>query len=90
MLKAKNFNQLKKELKPLEGKAIFKLTRINSMNDGKFLRVLHKIKNNDIIFYDGNRLTHLQFKSAKEFIFFDNGFKLANCTYELTDIMEVR
>ena len=84
---AQNFNQLKKELKPLEGKAIFKLTRTNSMKDGEFLRILHKVKQNEIIFYDGTQLTHLEIKSAKDIEMIENGFRVLNCKYELDKIM---
>lgn len=86
MLQAKNFNQLKKELKEIEGKAIFKLTRINTMKDGEFLRVLHKVKTNDLIFWDGERLTHLNINSAKDIEFIENGFKIRNVTAELVEV----
>jgi len=88
MLQSKNFNQLKKELKPLEGKAIFKLTRTNSMRDGEFLRVLHQIKTNDLVFWDGTQLTHLNISSAKEVEFIENGFRIRNVTLELIEIKE--
>ena len=86
MLQAKNYSQLKKELKPLEGKAIFKLTRTNSMRDGEFLRVLHQVKMNDLVFYDGEQLTHLNINSAKEIEFMENGFKVRNVTLELMEV----
>lgn len=86
MLQAKNYSQLKKELKPLEGKAIFKLTRTNSMRDGEFLRVLHQVKTNDLVFYDGEQLTHLNINSAKEIEFMENGFKVRNVTLELMEV----
>lgn len=88
MLQAKNFNQLKKELKPLEGKAIFKLTRINTSKDGEFLRVLHQVKTNDLVFWDGKQLTHLNISSAKEIEFIENGFRIRNVTLELLEIKE--
>lgn len=86
MLKAKNLNQLKKELKEIEGKAIFKLIRINSMNDGEFFRVLHKIKNDKIIFWTGEEESSLYFPPAKEIQFINNGFIVGNCTYELLKV----
>lgn len=86
MLQAKNFNQLKKELKEIEGKAIFKLTRSNSLKDGEFLRVLHKVKANDIVFWDGEQLTHLNIGSAKDIEFINNGFKVKNVTIELMEV----
>jgi hypothetical protein len=86
MLQAKNFNQLKKELKPLEGKVIFKLTRTNSMRDGEFLRVLHQVKTNELVFFDGEQLTHLNINSAKELEFIENGFKVRNVTLELLEV----
>lgn len=89
MLKAKNFSQLKKELKTLEGKGIFKLTRINTTKDGEFLRVLHQVKTNDLVFWDGQQLTHLRIDSAKEIEFIENGFRIRNVTVELLQIKEV-
>jgi len=86
MLQAKNYNQLKKELKEIEGKAIFKLTRTNSMRDGEFLRVLHKVKTNDIEFWDGQQITHLNISSAKDIEFINNGFKIRNVTLELMEV----
>lgn len=88
MLKAKNLSQLKKELKEIEGRAIFKLTRTNSMRDGEFLRVLHKVKTNDIVFWDGQQLTHLNINSAKDVEFIENGFRVRNVTVELIKINE--
>jgi hypothetical protein len=85
-LSATNFNQLKRELKALEGKAIFKLTRINSLRDGEFLRILHKVKTNDIVFWDGEQLTHLNIESAKDIEFIENGFRIRNVTLELLEI----
>ena len=83
---AKNLNQLRKELKPLEGKAMFTLTRTNSMNDGVFNRVLHQVKQNELVFFDGQQLTYLPV-SAKEIEFLPDGFKIKNCTYQLNRIM---
>lgn len=74
-----------KKLKALEGKAIFQLTRINSANDGTFTRILHKIRQKDIVFWDGKQLTYLS-KNGIEF--FENGFRVQNCTFELLQIME--
>lgn len=44
MLNATSWKMLKKQLRQLQGKAIFELERNNSMNDGKFLRILHQVK----------------------------------------------
>lgn len=85
-IKANNFAQLKRELKELEGKAILKLTRINSFNDGEFLRVLHKIKPYEFIFWDGQQENHLAIKSAKDVIISKKGFTIGNCTYEIVEI----
>jgi hypothetical protein len=74
-----------KQLKTLEGKALFKLTRINSANDGEFTRILHKVRQKDIVFWDGNQLTYLPRQGIE---FFENGFKVQNCTFELLKIME--
>jgi hypothetical protein len=74
-----------KQLKALEGKALFKLTRINSMNDGIFTRILHKIRQNDIVFWDGKQLTYLPKQGIE---FFENGFKVQNCTFELLEVKE--
>lgn len=38
---ATNWKELKKQLRQIQGKAVFKLERVNSMNDGTFYRVLH-------------------------------------------------
>lgn len=87
LLQAKNFNQLKKELKLLEGRAIFKLTRVNSLKDGEFLRILHKVRPNEIVFYDGEQLTSLDIKTAKEIEFIENGcFRIKNVTLELLEV----
>lgn len=86
MLQAKNFNQLKKELKPLEGKAVFKLTRTNSMRDGEFLRILHQVKTKELVFYDGEQLTHLNIDSVKDVEFIENGFRVKNVTLELLEV----
>lgn len=88
MLTATNFNQLRKELKPLEGKAIFKLVRTNSMKDGEFLRVLHKVKQKEFEFFDGEQITHLQINKANDIEFIPNGFKVLNCTYKLLKVMQ--
>jgi hypothetical protein len=86
MLKAKNFNQLKKELKLIEGKAIFKLTRTESLENGEFLRVLHKVKTDSIVFWDGKQLTYLNIKHKKDIEFIENGFKYQNVTLELMEV----
>lgn len=70
MINATNWKELKKELKQIQGKAVFKLERVNSMNDGTFYRVLHTETENKIVY-------------------FENGFRIGNCTYILDRIMEV-
>ena len=45
MLNATNWKELKKQLRQIQGKAVFKLERVNSMNDGTFYRVLHTRQN---------------------------------------------
>jgi hypothetical protein len=74
-----------KQLKALEGKALFQLTRINSMNDGTFQRILHKVRQRDIVFWDGKQLTYLPKQGIE---FFENGFKVQNCVFELLTIFE--
>lgn len=87
MLNATNWKELKKQLRHLEtqGKVVFKLERTNSMNDGAFCRVLHKVKPHELIFLDGNQKSYLpvpmEMESAVEY--FENGFKICNCTYTL-------
>lgn len=46
-----NWDTLKRNLKPLQGKAIFILKRENSLNDGEFLRVLHQVKPHELVFF---------------------------------------
>lgn len=50
---ATNWKELKKQLRPLQGKAI--LERHNSMNDGVFLRVLHQVKPHELVFLTENK-----------------------------------
>jgi hypothetical protein len=90
VINTNNFKELKKQLRALQGKAIFELTRINSMKDGKFSRVLHKVNAHDIIFFDGTQTTTLSITEQNEsnIQYFDNGFTIANCTYKLISIME--
>lgn len=87
-IKAQNLTQLKKELKELEGKAILKLTRVNSWNDGEFLRILHKVKSDKIVFWDGQQECALQYPKAKDIIINNNGFIIGNCTYELIEVKQ--
>lgn len=84
---AKNLNQLRKELKPLEGKAIFKITRTDSLNNGTFNRVLHKVRQNDLILFTGKELSYLEFGKASDIEFLPDGFKIRNCTIQLDKIM---
>jgi hypothetical protein len=84
---AENKSDLSRKLKELEGKAIFKLTRIESLNDGEFLRILHKVKSKNIIFI-GNDMKEwvIEIPKAKELEILKNGFKIKNCTYELLEV----
>lgn len=90
MLNAKSWKKLKRQLKPLQGKAIFELERTNSMNDGKFLRVLHQVKPHELIFFDGKEKTYLSISEDMEqkMEFFENGFSFLNCTYTLLQVVE--
>jgi len=85
---ATNLNQLKKELKPLEGKAIFKITRTDSLHDGTFNRVLHKVRKNDLVLFTGSELSYLEFGKAKDIEFLPDGFKIKNCTIQLDKIIQ--
>lgn len=66
MLNAQTWKELKKQLRPLQGKAIFELERTNSLNDGKFLRVLHQVKLHELVFFDGKQLMSLDVKPEIE------------------------
>ena len=59
MINATNWKELKKQLRPLQGKVIFELERHSSLNDGKFLRVLHQVKAHELVFYDGKQTSTL-------------------------------
>lgn len=90
MINAKNWQELKRQLRPLQGKAVFELERTNSMNDGKFIRVLHQVKPHELIFFDGKEKCYLTIlKDMEQDInFFDNGFSYKNCTYLLKQVLE--
>lgn len=90
ILDAKTWKELKKQLRKIQGKAVFELTRINSLNDGQFLRVLHQVKPHELVFFDGKQLTYLDIDTDAEqsINFFENGFAFKNCTYILKTIME--
>lgn len=90
MLNATNWKELKKQLKPLQGKAIFELERHNSLNDGIYLRVLHQVKPHEIVFFDGKQKVYLSVEPEKEqdIKFFYNGFSVNNCKYTLVNVME--
>ena len=90
MINAQNWKELKKQLRPLQGKAIFELERHNSLNDGKFLRVLHQAKAHELVFYDGKQTCTLPVGEDTEKImeFFEGGFSVMNCRYTLKQIME--
>lgn len=86
VLHGKNTNS-----RQIQGKAIFKLERVDSMNDGTFYRVLHQVKLHEIVFFDGKQKVYLQVDKETEnnIEFIENGFKIGNCTYTLERIMEV-
>lgn len=88
-MKANTWKELKKQLRPLQGKAIFELERYNSMNDGKFLRVLHQVKPHELVFFDGAKKTYLEIPEEKEadVKFFENGFNYLNCKFTLLKVM---
>lgn len=90
MLNAQSWKELKKQLRPLQGKAIFELERHNSMNDGKFLRVLHQVKPHELVFFDGKEKTYLLVSEdiEQKIGFFENRFSVLNCTYTLLQVME--
>ena len=90
MINAQNWKELKKQLRPLQGKAIFELERHNSLNEGKFLRVLHQVKAHELVFYDGKQTSTLTIAEdmEKDLQFFDGGFTFLNCKYTLKQIME--
>ena len=89
MLNATSWKELKKQLRPLQGKAIFELVRTNSMNDGKFLRVLHQVKPHELVFFDGKEKTYLSVSEDTEqkMGFFENGFSVLNCKYTLKQVV---
>jgi hypothetical protein len=90
LINASNFKELKKQLRIIQGKAYFQLTRINSMNDGTFDRILHKVNAHDIVFFDGSQTSTLYIPEQNEntIQYFKNGFTVANCTYKLITVME--
>jgi len=91
MLNATNWKELKRQLRQIQGKAIFKLERVNSMNDGTFYRVLHQVKPHELVFFDGKQPVYLQVdtRTESEIEYFENGFRIANCIYTLDRIVEV-
>lgn len=90
LINATTFKELKKQLRQLQGKAIFELTRINSLNDGTFSRILHKVNAHDIVFFDGRQTATLNISKQNEdtIRYFENGFAFMNCTYKLIRVME--
>lgn len=90
MLNATNWKELKKQLRQIQGKAIFKLERVNSMNDGTFYRVLHQVKPHELVFFDGKQQVYLQVNEGeeKQIEYLENGFRIKNCTYILDRIIE--
>lgn len=87
--KITSWKELKKQLRPLQGKAIFELERNNSMNDGRFLRVLHQVKPHELVFFDGKQKVylHISEETEKEMKIFENGFSVMNCRYTLKQVM---
>ena len=90
VINATSWAELKKQLKPLEGKAIFTLQRVHSFQDGIFHRVLHEVHSHELVFFDGEQLVYLEIPESEEneLEFFENGFRYKNCTYILEKIME--
>ena len=91
MLNATNWKELKKQLRQIQGKAVFKLERVNSMNDGTFYRVLHQVKPHELVSFNEKQSVYLQVDTEMEskIEYFENGFRIENCTYTLDRIMEV-
>lgn len=89
-INATSWKELKKQLRLLQGKAIFELERTNSMNDRKFLRILHQVKPHELVFFDGEKLCYLSVSGDVEqkIEFFENGFSVLNCKYTLLQVME--
>lgn len=89
-LNVKTWGELKKTLRKIQGKAIFELTRVNSLSDGTFVRVLHQVKPHQLVFFDGKQLVYLDINinMEKNIEFFENGFKFLNCTYTLKTIIK--
>lgn len=85
-----NWEILKKKLRPLQGKAILELERSKSLNDGKFLRVLHQVKPHELIFFDGKQKSYLTIEKEDEgkIEILENGFKYLNCKYTFLKVME--
>lgn len=91
MAETNAWKELKRQLRPLQGKAIFELERHNSMNDGKFFRVLHQVKPHQLVFFDGNQTTYLEIPQEKEsgVELLENGFSYLNCKFTLMQVMGV-
>lgn len=90
MLNAQTWKELKKQLRPLQGRAIFELERHNGLNDGVFLRVLHQVKPHELVFFDGKQKVYLSVTEdgEQEIKFLENGFSIMNCKYTLVRVME--
>ena len=90
IIDATNWKELKKQLRTLERKAAFRMTRVNSFHNGIFHRILHEVQPHNLVFWDGEQLVYLDVPEEEEdkLTFFENGFRFANCTYELEGIVE--
>ena len=90
IINATDWKELKKQLRPLEQKATFQMTRVNSFHDGIFHRILHEVQPHTLVFWDGEQLVYLEVPVEEEdkLQFFKNGFRFANCMYELEKVME--
>ena len=90
IIDATDWKELKKQLKTLEGKAAFRMTRVNSFHNGIFHRILHEVQPHNLVFWDGEQLVYLDVPEEEEdkLTFFENGFRCANYTYELEKVME--
>ena len=90
IIDATDWKELKKQLRTLEGKAVFRMKRVNSFHNGIFHRILHEVQPHNLVFWYVEQMVHLDVPEKEEhkLTFFENGFRFANCTYELEGIVE--
>ena len=84
IIDATDWKELKKQLRTLEGKAVFRMTRVNSFHNGIFHRILHEVQPHNLVFWDGEQLVYLDVPEEEE----DKLTFFENCTYELEKVME--